>query len=296
MLSEEEISLILGKDLVVDKRLVEQLNFADWMLVKKGISALTVKHNVCYANFLMRKHNAPFPNKEDAQKIALWILNSDYSKSYQKHLLSALELYMEYSGQPIKFWKPKPTKRSPKYLTQEQLKKLIRGARDYRDFAMLIMFCTTGVRLNELRMMNVGDLDLEHALMTVRHAKRDKDREVPLSLDCVKVMAIYVQKYHSKKSKPSDPLFISQRGSRWSAHAIESCVDRCAERAGLGGMVSPHILRHSFATAMISNGCDVFHLSNILGHSNMTTTSIYLHVNNDAKRAALERGVPKFSS
>ena len=71
-------------------------------------------------------------------------------------------------------------------------------------------------------------------------------------------------------------------------------MDRIAVRAGMEGMVSPHVLRHSFATTMIGNGCDLFHLSNILGHSNLMTTAIYLHVNNDAKRAALERGVPKF--
>jgi site-specific recombinase XerD len=55
------------------------------------------------------------------------------------------------------------------------------------------------------------------------------------------------------------------------------------------GLVSPHVLRHSFATTMISNECDLFHLSNILGHSNLMTTAIYLHVNGDAERAALER-------
>ena len=68
------------------------------------------------------------------------------------------------------------------------MKKLIRGASDYRDFAMIIMLCTTGMRLNELRMLNVGDVDLEHRFVTVRHAKRDRDREIPLSSDCVKVM------------------------------------------------------------------------------------------------------------
>ena len=75
---------------------------------------------------------------------------------------------------------------------------------------------------------------------------------------------------------------------------LESCVDRIAEREGMGGMVTPHVSRHSFATTMISNECDLFHLSNILGHSNLMTTAIYLHVNSDAKRAALERGVPRF--
>lgn len=294
MLTEKEISPVLGKDPNIANRPKEELSFKDWMVTNKGIPPLSVKHYACYANYLLREYNKPFPKTEDAERIALSVLSSNYSKSYQKHLLIALELYMEYSGQPIKFKKPTSTKRSPKYLTQDQLKKLVRGASDYRDFAMLIMFCTTGMRLNELRMVNVGDLDLERRLVTVRHAKRDRDREIPLSDDCIKVMSIFLQKYHKKGAKPSDPLFKSQRGNRWSAHAIESCVDRIAVRVGMEGMVTPHVLRHSFATTMIINGCDLFHLSNILGHSNLMTTAIYLHVNSDAKRAALERGVPRF--
>jgi site-specific recombinase XerD len=60
------------------------------------------------------------------------------------------------------------------------------------------------------------------------------------------------------------------------------------------GMVTPYVLRHSFGKTMISNSCDLFHLSNIFGHSNLTTTVIYLHVNSDTKRVALERGGPRF--
>ena len=294
MLSEEEISLVLGKDSVIISKPKEELNFRDWMLTKKGIAPLTVGHNLSYVKHMLVENNTPFPNEADAERIALRILTSDYSKSYQKHLLTALELQMEYTGHLVKFKKPKPTKRSPKYLTQDQLKQLIRGASDYRDFAMLIFFCSTGIRLNEFRMLNVEDLCLERQLVTIRHAKRDKDREVPLSNDCVKVMAVYMDKYHKKRPKPTDPLFRSQRGSRWSAHAIESCVNRCAERAGLKGLVTPHVLRHSFATTMISNGADIFHLSNIMGHSNLMTTAIYLHVNSSAKKAAIEKGAPRF--
>jgi integrase len=77
---------------------------------------------------------------------------------------------------------------------------------------MLIMFCTTGMRLNELRMVDIGDLDLERRLVTVRHARRDRDIEIPLSDDCIKVMGIHMQRYHKKNANASDPLFKSQRG------------------------------------------------------------------------------------
>ncbi len=212
-----------------------------------------MRYFTSYVDHLLRDNNTPNPTREDADRIAMKILSSEYSKSYQKHLLLALECYMQYLGTPVTYKKPRPNKRSPKYLTQDQLKMLVRSARDYRALAMLVMFSTTGVRLNELRMMNIGDVDLERRVVTIKHAKRDKDREIPLSEDCVKVLKVYLEKYH-KRPKPNDPFFLSQRGNRWSAHAIETCVERCSERAGLKGMVSPHVLRHSFATAMVSNG------------------------------------------
>jgi len=294
MLNEKEIALILGQD-PKPEIVTKPLSFKEWMLTKKGIASLTVGHVDSYVKKMLRDNNTPFPTKDDADHIALRVLSSDLSKSYQKHLLEALELYMEFIGSPVKYRKPKPVKRSPKYLTQEQLKKLVYGSRDYRVFALIMMFITTGVRLNELRQMNIGDLDLQRRVVTVRHAKRARDREVPLSNECVKVMQIYLGKYHGKDPKPNEPLFVSKRGNRWSAHGIYSAIQRCAEKAGLQGMVSPHVLRHSFATAMVANGCDIYSLSGLMGHTNITTTSIYLHVNSDALRKAYEKGVPRLT-
>ena len=114
MLSEKEINLVLGKDLNVREK-KEELSFRDWLTVK-GIAPLTVKHTISYVNHMLRENNTPFPKREDAEKIGLRILNSQYPKSYQKHLLTASELFMEYVGFPIKFKKPKPTKRSPHIL------------------------------------------------------------------------------------------------------------------------------------------------------------------------------------
>jgi hypothetical protein len=104
MLSEKEINLVLGKDLVKREK-KEELTFRDWLTVK-GIAALTVKHTISYVNHMLRENNTPFPKRDDAEKIRLKILDPNYSKSYQKHLLTALELYMEYTDQPIKFKKP----------------------------------------------------------------------------------------------------------------------------------------------------------------------------------------------
>lgn len=243
---------------------------------------------------MLVKENLPFPKKEDAEALAFKILRAEWSKSYKRNLLTGLEHYMEFVGEPVHFKKPTKGKRSPRYLTQDELKKLVRTARNYREFALLTVFCTTGMRLNEVRMLDIGDLDFSRRTVLVRCAKLDKQREVPMSEDCERVLKAYLEKYHPKDDRsPSTPVFKSIRRNRISPHSLSEIVRKCGKRAEIAQGVSPHVLRHSFATAMIGNGCDLFHLSDILGHSNIETTTIYLHINNEARRQAFEKGVPR---
>jgi site-specific recombinase XerD len=260
----------------------------------KGLSEKWAKNTAWYVNRLLTRENIPFPEKEDAEALAFKILRSELSKSHKRNTLKAIEHYMEYVGKPVHFKKPTKGKRLPRYLTQDELKKVVRTSRNYREFAVLTLFCTTGMRLNEVRMLNIGDLDFSRKMITVRCAKLSRDREVPMSQDCERVLKAYLEKYFDKtRMLPNMPIFESNRGNRISPHALAEVVRKCARRAEIGQSVSPHVLRHSFATAMIGNGCDLFHLSDILGHSNIETTAIYLHVNNEARRMAFDRGVPR---
>lgn len=269
--------------------------FIAWLMIEKGLSQSWARDIYWYVNRLLIRENIPFPDKEDADKLALQILQSDYSKSHKRNMLKAIEHYMEFIGKPVKFKKPLKGKRLPRYLTQDEMRKLIRSARNYREFGILTIFCTTGLRLNEVRMLNINDLSFSRKVITVRCAKLDKDREVPMSEDCERVLKAYLEKYFTmERRRANAPLFESIRGNRISPHALSSTVKNCAQRAEIKQTVSPHVLRHSFATAMIGNGCDLFHLSDILGHSNIETTTIYLHVNNEARRLAFNKGVPKF--
>ena len=269
-----------------------ELDFHGWLITTKGMGSKWAQVIDTCVNKILRDNNCPFPTRKDVDDMAVKVWSSSYSKSHQRHLLIGLEYYCEWRGMKVKFRKPRATKRSPHYLTQAQMKQLVHSARDFREYASLKLLCSTGIRLNEFRMLNIGDVNLAMRSLTVRHAKRDKDRELPLSSDTCKLIAAYIAKYHTDP-QPQDPLFLSARGTRWSPNAIADSVKRCAQRAGIKEKVTPHMLRHSFATAMLGNGCDLFHLSHMLGHQDIGTTTIYLHVNDKAMRQAYERGVPR---
>ena len=268
--------------------------FRAWLMTEKGLSENWAKNTSWYVNRLLVREDVPFPEKTDAEALAFKLLQSDVSKSHKRNMLTAIDHYMQYIGKPVHFKKPTKGKRLPRYLTQEELRKLVRSARNYREFALLTVFCTTGLRLNEVRMLDLGNVSFARRTITVRCAKLSRDREVPMSEDCERVLRAYIDRYFDKAGRiPSAPLFKSLRGTRASPHAISDVVRKCARRAELNQRVSPHVLRHSFATAMIGNGCDLFHLSDILGHTNIETTTIYLHINDDARRQAFEKGVPR---
>lgn len=278
----------------VEMCLTNGQGFRAWLMTEKGLSETWARNTAWNVNRMLVREDLPFPEKADAEALALRILQSDLSKSHKRNLLKGLEHYMEYIGKPVHFKKPSKGRRLPRYLTQDELRKLVRSARNYREFALLTVFCTTGMRLNEVRMLNLGDLNFARKVITVRCAKMGRDREVPMSADCERVLRAYIDKYiEERQRRPDAPLFRSIRGLRASPHAISDIVRKCGIRAGIDQRVSPHVLRHSFATAMIDNGCDLFHLSDILGHTNIGTTTIYLHINNDARRQAFEKGVPR---
>ena len=293
MRENDELSRITAQDILKEQCEPEtEMTFLAWLLTHKGMGRTWARMIDGFVNKLLRDNNNPFPTRKDIDDIAVRVWSSSYSKSHQRHLLMGLEYYYEWRGMKVKFRKPRAKKRNPRYLTEAQMKQLCKASRDFREYALLKIFCTTGLRLNELRMLNIGDVDLVLRRLTVRHAKRDKEREIPLSEDVCKLIATYIPKYHDRP-KPTDPLFLSAKGNRWSAYAIQDTIRRCAVRANLKEKVTPHVLRHSFATAMLGNGCDLFHLSHMLGHSDISTTTIYLHINDRAMREAYNKGVPR---
>lgn len=282
----------MENDLGID--ILNAQGFTAWLMTEKGLSDKWARDTSWYVVRRLTDEDIPFPEKKDAENLAYKILCSTYSKSHKRNLLKAIEHYMEYIGKPVHFRKPSKGKKLPRFLTQEQMRKLVRSARNYREFALITLFCTTGLRLNEARMLNLSDIDFTRRSITVRCAKLNRDREIPISEDCARVLKAYIERYFGRGQKESDsPLFKSLRGVRASPHSLSDVIKKCGRRAELNQSVYPHLLRHSFATAMIGNGCDLFHLSDILGHSNIETTTIYLHINNEARRAAFERGVPR---
>jgi len=150
-----------------------------------------------------------------------------------------------------------------------------------RDRAMLELLYATGCRVSELSTMKVRDVHLDERYCLC-HGKGDKQRVVPLGKKAVAAVTAYIEherpRLASRQSTPSMYLLLSTRGARLRRERIWELIKRYAKLAGCSANLSPHSLRHSFATHLMAGGADLRHVQEMLGHASIATTQIYTHV------------------
>jgi integrase/recombinase XerD len=181
---------------------------------------------------------------------------------------------------------PKLNKKLPNYLTEEEVDRLLDvrlvTAFDYRNKAMLELLYATGLRITELCNLKITDIDINNCFVRV-YGKGKKERIVPLSDISLKYLNIYINHYRDVilKNTVSDYLFISNNLKNISRQGFFKIIKNECNRAGIEKNVSPHVLRHSFATHLLKHGADLRVIQELLGHEDISTTQIYAHLVNE---------------
>jgi site-specific recombinase XerD len=185
---------------------------------------------------------------------------------------------------------PRLGQRLPKVVTFEEVQKLLATARSgesLRTYTLVQVLYSTGCRVSEVCAMDVEDLDLTEGLIRVR-GKGDKERIVLLTPPAVQALRAYLR----GAQREQGPVFVNRFGRRLSPLTVQRRVRELARVAGVSSRVTPHALRHSFATHMLERGADVRVLQELLGHANLSTTQIYTHVSLAHERAVFQRTHP----
>jgi integrase/recombinase XerD len=176
-------------------------------------------------------------------------------------------------------------RRLPGTLSIEEVERLLAaptggGERALRDRALLEVFYSSGLRVSELASLTVANVDLEQGFVRV-FGKGSKERLVPLGRRAVAALVVYLEAGRPRlvrSGKTGDVLFLSERGAALSRVTLWLLVRQYAQRAGIKRPVKPHLLRHSFATHLLSGGADLRSIQEMLGHANLGTTEIYTAV------------------
>jgi len=188
---------------------------------------------------------------------------------------------------------PKAPKRLPHYLVDDEIGRLVKAPdpdhpEAFRDHAMLVTFLFTGLRLAELTGLNREDIDLDARFMRVR-GKGSKERLVPLHEEVCKAVREYIALHRPPVAMQPEPVFVARRGRRMTLRAGGWAVRRAVLRAGLSLRTTPHKLRHTFATQLLQKGASLLEIKELLGHSQLATTSIYTHTNVNRLRTAVAK-------
>lgn len=184
---------------------------------------------------------------------------------------------------------PKISKTLPHYLTEEEINKLLsfplNTPYDYRNKAMLEILYATGMRVSELVDLKLENLHLDENFIIVM-GKGSKERLCPFSDICKKYLTIYLEEYRNSllKKKRTNYVFLNNHGSNITRQGFFKHLKEIAKNAGIEKEISPHTLRHSYATNLLKNGADLRVIQELLGHSDLVTTEIYTHVLNEKQK------------
>ncbi|MBU4305796.1 MAG: site-specific tyrosine recombinase XerD [Candidatus Omnitrophica bacterium] len=194
---------------------------------------------------------------------------------------------------------PKLWKYLPEFLSideVERLLKVIRGkkVKHVRDRACFELMYATGMRVSELVNLKVGDIDLKLSILKCM-GKGQKERIIPIGRLAKEAVSEYINTARGRFIRQTDPqyLFLSKNGARISRQMIWKLIRHYTLLAGITKHISPHTLRHSFATHLLEKGADLRVVQELLGHSNISTTQIYTHVNKERLKSIHEKFHPR---
>lgn len=275
-------------------------------LAVKGLSGTTIAdYKEDYEIFLR-----DFPEKKDTDDFlptdltdfAIKEGEKDRSSSTIARRLSSLYNLYSFLSQngilsraPDRVERPKEEKSLPVVLTFEEVEALLDAPNPSkesgaRDKAMLETMYATGLRVSELCSLELGDIDPENRLIKVRKGKGKKQRSVPISPFALEWLENYINAFRRKnKGRKQKTVFLNLRGQGISRNYFFLQVKKYAKEAGIEVCVSPHTLRHCFATHLLENGAELRAVQEMLGHAHLSTTQIYTHVSSRRILEAYDR-------
>jgi len=295
-------------------------SYLDQLRIERGLSPNSIssysRDLAKFQRFLdQAKRDYVKLSTDDITDFSVFLKSEGLSLSSINRTLSGIKGFYKYLAQEYGISDPtteissaKLARKLPKALTIDEVTRLIESAEregdpvSLRDRALLELLYSTGARVSEVIGLNVSDFSLsstgdEGVHIVKVKGKGSKERLVPLGKFAVTAVENYLTRVRpalsAKNSKSEGALFLNSRGKRLSRQSAWQVVLDAAVATGLMGKVSPHVLRHSFATHLLDGGADIRVVQELLGHSSVTTTQIYTLVTIDKVREAYSTAHPR---
>ena len=245
------------------------------------------KNNITNVNKIKKEHIYNYLEYLDEEKYSIYSVVRKISsmKSFHKFLKEKYDIENITDGLDT----PRFYKKLPVVLSIEEVELLLdinlNTAYDYRNKAMLELMYGSGLRVSELINLTMDNIDLDSSIIRVK-GKGDKERIIPFGEIAKKYLVIYLEEYRNslKKKRLCDKIFLNNHGNGMTRQGFFKIITKIAKEKNINTKITPHVLRHSFATHLLNNGADLRSIQMMLGHSNLSTTQIYTHINNETLR------------
>lgn len=279
----------------------ERTYFLEHIKVEKNLSANTIaSYKLDLADFIahMRAQNIlsiDVVEPKHVQEHVMWLSKRNLSARSQSRHISAIRQFFRFlaaeglnnKNPASDIDMPKIPKRLPSHLDLSEIDCILEAIerktpRQIRDYAMISLMYATGLRVSELVGLKLEDVDLAHGFLNAL-GKGSKERVIPMGEMAISALGKYLSDARSVllKGLESDFFFVARRGQPLTRQAFFKLLKSYASLAGLSKDVSPHQIRHSFATHLIEGGADLRALQVLMGHSDLSSTEIYTHLNKD---------------
>ncbi len=289
-------------------------DFVRYLRLERGLSRHTQdsyrRDLILLVNFLEKHRSVSTPEDIDPDTLQWFLYKTapDRSVRSQNRLLSSMRTFFQFlrernlrEDDPMeRMESPRMGRRLPTVLSQQETLELLQAkplitSLDYRNQAMLETLYGCGLRVSELVSLRLSDIYFEEGFLRVM-GKGQKQRLVPLARVTAHSITAYLRDHrpvNRVKSGMEDVLFLNRRGAGLTRAMVFEIVRDWARAAGIRKDISPHTLRHSFATHLLENGADLRSIQQMLGHRSITTTEVYLHLDRTHLAKAMEQFHPR---
>lgn len=274
------------------------IDFQNYLLIDKKYSNSTIEsYTYCLCKYcdFMKKQNLDLKSikKNDIKNYLNYLKSNKMSSKTINHNLSCLRSFYKYLiiekylvNNPLDYVESSKLKKVlPKVLSKEEINELLNielvNKYSYRNKAMLELMYATGLRVSELVSLKIHDIDYNMDLLRTM-GKGSKERIIPIGEYAMYYLKLYVDNFREQliRDNYTDYIFLNNHGKKLSRQSFYKIVKELAVKKNIKTELSPHTLRHSFATHLIDGGADIKSIQEMLGHSSLQTTQIYTHISN----------------
>ena len=293
--------------------MIEQVNkYADYLQYEKNYSDYTInsyKGDILEFYDYLERENLKYNNIEysDLRFYLMYLKDEkcDNNSSIDRKLSALRGFYNYLASQGIVSSNAfslisglKKDKKLPRYFEYNELEELfnvpdMRNPLGQRDRLILEMLYATGVRVGELVNIKISDIDLSRKMILIL-GKGNKEREVTYGDYCDEVLRLYLSDGYRKLDKDrASYIFLNNNGKQLTERGVRYILDQIIKKTSLNKAISPHVLRHSFATHLLNEGCDLLTVQKLLGHESISATQIYTHVSTDRLKEVYYNSFPR---